>query len=221
MTSAIVPAFCSRGASRAGGSAAYLVALLSVCVPWMVFTSFLLTEVAAYPAFLWAILAVQCATVKPRMRNDVLRAARDRPRDARADAVLRARARARACDRPRGARVRGRSEPDRRGPCSAAGAPSRGHRLLGVSSTRSLTRRVVVLLAAGQLSSAVGTYARGGAGQPVPARTSSRRSPSISPTIALGARRSFRSSSARPGSSPGSPRPATRERARVRGASGR
>ena len=53
-------------------SAAYFVALLSVCVPWIVFSSFLLTEVVAYPAFLWAMLALQRATVTPRIANDVL-----------------------------------------------------------------------------------------------------------------------------------------------------
>jgi hypothetical protein len=72
MTSAAVPAFLlARSVTRRRG-VSYLVAALSVLVPWMVFASFLLTEVAAYPAFLWAILGIQHATVSPRARNDVL-----------------------------------------------------------------------------------------------------------------------------------------------------
>jgi hypothetical protein len=49
--------------------------VLTVVVPWMVLSSFLMTEVAAYPAFLWALLAFQAATVTPSARNDVLAAA--------------------------------------------------------------------------------------------------------------------------------------------------
>ncbi len=51
---------------------AYLVAVLSVLVPWIVYASFLLTEVVAYPVFVWALLALQRATVTPRARNDLL-----------------------------------------------------------------------------------------------------------------------------------------------------
>ena len=41
-------------------------------MPWIVYSGFLLTEVAAYPAFLWALLALQRATAAPRPRNDLL-----------------------------------------------------------------------------------------------------------------------------------------------------
>jgi hypothetical protein len=72
MSSACIPAFFL--ARRVTGSrlAAYGVALLTVCVPWIVLSSFLLTEVAGYPAFLWAMLALQAAIAAPSRRNDVL-----------------------------------------------------------------------------------------------------------------------------------------------------
>jgi hypothetical protein len=72
MASAAVPAFLLARSVTGRRAVSYLVALLAVCVPWMVFSSFLLTEVAAYPAFLWAMLALQQATVAPRLRNDAL-----------------------------------------------------------------------------------------------------------------------------------------------------
>jgi len=74
MSSAAVPAYLL--ARRVAGPvwAASLAALLSVAVPWIVLSSFLLTEVAAYPAFLWAMLAFQAATVAPSARNDALAA---------------------------------------------------------------------------------------------------------------------------------------------------
>jgi hypothetical protein len=72
MSSAAIPGFLLARSVTGRRALSYLVALLSVCVPWMVFSSFLLTEVAAYPAFLWAVLALQHATVTPRIRNDVL-----------------------------------------------------------------------------------------------------------------------------------------------------
>ena len=51
---------------------AYFSAALSVCIPWIALSSFLMTEVVAYPAFVWAVLALQYAVVSPRARNDVL-----------------------------------------------------------------------------------------------------------------------------------------------------
>ena len=72
MSSAAIPAFLL--ARRVTGTLwiSFLVALLTVCVPWIVYSSFLLTEVAAYPAFLWAILALYATTARPSRRNDVL-----------------------------------------------------------------------------------------------------------------------------------------------------
>jgi hypothetical protein len=51
------------------------VAGLSVVVPWMVLTGFLMTEVAAYPTFLWVVLGLQLAIVAPSPRHDLLAAA--------------------------------------------------------------------------------------------------------------------------------------------------
>jgi hypothetical protein len=75
MSSAAVPAYLL--ARRVAGSpwAAALVAVLSVAMPWIVLSSFLMTEVSAYPVFLWTLLAFQRATVTPSARNDLLAAA--------------------------------------------------------------------------------------------------------------------------------------------------
>ncbi|MBV8080090.1 MAG: hypothetical protein JO186_06910 [Actinobacteria bacterium] len=72
MTSAAVPAFLLARAVTERRWTAYLVALLTATVPWLVFASFLLTEVVAYPAFLWAMLAVHHGVASPRRRNDLL-----------------------------------------------------------------------------------------------------------------------------------------------------
>ena len=72
MSSAAIPAFLLARRVTRTQWIAYLVALLTVFVPWIVYSSFLLTEVAAYPAFLWAMLALQATTARPSHRNDVL-----------------------------------------------------------------------------------------------------------------------------------------------------
>jgi hypothetical protein len=72
MSSAVIPAFFLARTVTDSRSLSYLVAMLSVCVPWIALSSFLLTEVAAYPAFLWGVLALQHAAASPRARNDVL-----------------------------------------------------------------------------------------------------------------------------------------------------
>ena len=72
MSSACIPAFLLARRVTGRDWAAYLVALLSVSMPWIFYASFLLTEVAAYPAFLWAMLALQAAIARPSGRNDVL-----------------------------------------------------------------------------------------------------------------------------------------------------
>jgi hypothetical protein len=58
MSSAAIPAFLLSWRLTANRWLSYLVAGLTVCVPWIVLSSLLLTEVVAYPAFLWAILAL-------------------------------------------------------------------------------------------------------------------------------------------------------------------
>jgi hypothetical protein len=71
MASACIPAYLIARllVSR---PAALAVALLSVTVPWMVLTGVLMTEPAAYPAFLWAMLACLHAIREPGRRGDVL-----------------------------------------------------------------------------------------------------------------------------------------------------
>ena len=59
MSSAAIPAFLLTWRLTGSRWLSYLVAGLTVCVPWIVLSSLLLTEVVAYPAFLWAILALQ------------------------------------------------------------------------------------------------------------------------------------------------------------------
>jgi hypothetical protein len=72
MSSACVPAFFLARRVTGRRLVAYAVALLAVCVPWIVLSSFLLTEVVGYPAFLWAMLALQRATAAPSRGNDLL-----------------------------------------------------------------------------------------------------------------------------------------------------
>jgi hypothetical protein len=72
MSSAAIPAYLL--ARRVTGSVrlSYVVAALTVCIPWIAISSFLMTEVVAYPVFVWAALALHQALVAPRARNDVL-----------------------------------------------------------------------------------------------------------------------------------------------------
>src|SRR5262249_36422462 len=72
MSSAAIPAFLLARRVTNGSRLAYIVPVLTVCLPWIVLASFLMTEAVAYPAFLWAILALHSATTAPRPRNDVL-----------------------------------------------------------------------------------------------------------------------------------------------------
>jgi hypothetical protein len=71
MASAAFPAYLlAREVIPRGWS--FLVAALSITLPWMVLTGFLLTESIAYPAFLWAVLALQQAISRPSRRADLL-----------------------------------------------------------------------------------------------------------------------------------------------------
>jgi hypothetical protein len=72
MSSAAIPAFLLARRVATRPWLAYLVAAVSVCIPWIVLSSFLMTEVVAYPAFLWAMLAIHQATVRPSVRSDLL-----------------------------------------------------------------------------------------------------------------------------------------------------
>ena len=72
MSSASIPAFLLARRVTESTRLAYLVAALTVGIPWIPLSSFLMTEVVAYPAFLWAMLALQHAIVAPRARNDLV-----------------------------------------------------------------------------------------------------------------------------------------------------
>src|SRR5881392_1920896 len=63
MSSAAIPAFLLARRVTNGSRLAYVVAVLTVCLPWIVLASFLMTEAVAYPAFLWAILALHNAAI--------------------------------------------------------------------------------------------------------------------------------------------------------------
>jgi hypothetical protein len=72
MSSACIPAYLlSRRVTRKAW-VSYLVAVLAVAMPWIFYASFVLTEVAAYPAFMWAVLALQASAARPSRRNDAL-----------------------------------------------------------------------------------------------------------------------------------------------------
>src|SRR4029077_10483544 len=72
MSSACIPAFLLARRASPARWVAYTVAVLSVAMPWIVLSSFLLTEVAAYPAFLWAVWAMARAVEAKRWRADLL-----------------------------------------------------------------------------------------------------------------------------------------------------
>ena len=72
MTSAAVPAFFLARRVTSNAWFAVVVALLSVTLPWLVLASFLLTEVVAYPVFLWVMCAGQRALARPTRGNDAL-----------------------------------------------------------------------------------------------------------------------------------------------------
>jgi hypothetical protein len=74
MSSAAIPAYLlAREVLDRAWS--FAVAVLTVAVPWMVLVGFLMSEIAGYPAFLWAVLAFQRCVVAPSPRRDVLAAA--------------------------------------------------------------------------------------------------------------------------------------------------
>jgi hypothetical protein len=72
MTSACIPAFLLARRVTGRRWAAFLAATLAVAMPWILYSAMLMTEVASYPASLWALLALQRATVAPSRRNDVI-----------------------------------------------------------------------------------------------------------------------------------------------------
>ena len=73
MASAAFPAFL-LARQVVGRAWSLTAAALSILVPWMILTGFVMTESAAYPAFLWALLGLQVAIVEPSPRRDLLAA---------------------------------------------------------------------------------------------------------------------------------------------------
>lgn len=72
MASTAIPAYLLTREVVRSKTAAYLVAALTVSVPWIVMSTMILTEVAAYPAFAWCILALQRSIAKPSTSRDLL-----------------------------------------------------------------------------------------------------------------------------------------------------
>lgn len=72
MSSTCIPAYLLARSVTKRRRWAYLVAALSVFMPWIVYSTMLMTEVAAYPAFAWALLALYRATVRPSLQRDAV-----------------------------------------------------------------------------------------------------------------------------------------------------
>ena len=72
MSSACIPAFLLTRRVTLLRWAPLAVGFLTVCMPWIVTSMFLMTEVAAYPACTWAVLALVVAISKPSKRHDIL-----------------------------------------------------------------------------------------------------------------------------------------------------
>lgn len=72
MASAAVPAYLLAREVIASRWAAYLSAALVAFAPWLTLSTTQLTEVAAYPACVWALLAMQRSLVAPSTRRDLV-----------------------------------------------------------------------------------------------------------------------------------------------------
>ncbi len=72
MSSACVPAFLLARRVLGQRWPAYLVAVLTVAMPWIVYSTMLMTEVAAYPAFVWAAYLIHRSIATPSRMSDLL-----------------------------------------------------------------------------------------------------------------------------------------------------
>ena len=72
LASAVVPTYLLARELALPRFAVLASAIFSVALPWMVIGGFVMTESAAYPAFLWAVLAMQRAVVVPSPRRDAI-----------------------------------------------------------------------------------------------------------------------------------------------------
>src|SRR5918995_785920 len=72
IASAAIPVFLLARRLALGTLLSLWVGALSVAVPWIVLSSFLLTENVAYPMFCWAVLALTYAVESKRWTTDLL-----------------------------------------------------------------------------------------------------------------------------------------------------
>jgi hypothetical protein len=72
MASAAWPAYLLARRATAWRPAALMVAAMSVAIPWLGMSATLMLEPVAYPAFLWAVLAMTNAVARPSWRADIL-----------------------------------------------------------------------------------------------------------------------------------------------------
>lgn len=72
MASTSIPAYLLARDVTGSRQAGWLVAALSIAVPWMAMGTMVLTEVAAYPAFAWSMLGLQRAIDSPSRGRDAL-----------------------------------------------------------------------------------------------------------------------------------------------------
>jgi hypothetical protein len=70
--SAGIPAFLLARAAGLSARWSLVCAALALAVPWNVHAAFVMSESAAYPVFLWALLAIARAAAVPSPRRDVL-----------------------------------------------------------------------------------------------------------------------------------------------------
>ena len=72
IASAAIPVYLLARRIGLGRLVALWAGALSVAVPWVALASFLLTEVVAYPAFCWALLALTHAVARKSWQTDLL-----------------------------------------------------------------------------------------------------------------------------------------------------
>jgi Dolichyl-phosphate-mannose-protein mannosyltransferase len=72
MTSVAVPAYLVGRRLIGGHLGPYAAAALTVLVPWLVLSSFVLSEATAYPAFVWAVYLLQRTVDEPSDAADLL-----------------------------------------------------------------------------------------------------------------------------------------------------
>ena len=72
MSSVCIPTFLLARRVLGRHWAAYLAGALSVAVPWILYSTMLMTEVATYPVVAWAMFAMQRSIASPSRRSDLL-----------------------------------------------------------------------------------------------------------------------------------------------------